>query len=161
MEAGFQGVLNCVNDPLGLNREFADGRDLVLLDLDVERSVARLREFLDAPEKLYDLAHNNWLRFREVFNVDNQLWRRTQIVMHELLKRYALEAESRESKDQAILSARCAELETATAKLTAHCRWLEQEREAWETAGRQKAPVFYGIKTGYRRVRHWLSGKHR
>lgn len=84
MDAGFRGVLNCINDPLGLNIAFTGGRDIVLLDLEPERAIQALRELLAAPPALYDLAYANWRKFHEVFDVNRQLWARMRIIMREL-----------------------------------------------------------------------------
>ena len=46
LEAGFHGVLNCINDPLALNPVLVPGRDFMLLDFNQEQSVARLRQLL-------------------------------------------------------------------------------------------------------------------
>jgi glycosyltransferase involved in cell wall biosynthesis len=83
-EAGFRGVLNCINDPLGLNHHFTPERDLILLDFDLQRSLSLLRGLLDEPRRLYDLARNNWRKFQEVFDVDRQLAARRQIIVREL-----------------------------------------------------------------------------
>jgi hypothetical protein len=80
IEAGFNGVLNCVNDPLGLNIYFTPGQDIVLLDLDLDKSVSILRGLLDAPDMLYQFAYNNWRKFHEVFDTDRQLALRTAII---------------------------------------------------------------------------------
>jgi glycosyltransferase involved in cell wall biosynthesis len=90
MEAGFRGVLNCINDPLNLNVAFEDGRDLVLLDDEPAHAVARLRDLFAAPSRLHDLAYANWRKFREVFDVNQQLWARTRIIANELMRSEAL-----------------------------------------------------------------------
>jgi glycosyltransferase involved in cell wall biosynthesis len=86
MEAGFNGVLNCITDPLKLNIAFRDGQDIVLLDGDVGSAVKRLRDLLADPEKLYSIAHANWLAFRAVFDVGDQLWERVKVIVEELQK---------------------------------------------------------------------------
>jgi len=90
IEAGFRGVLNCINDPLGLNIAFSSGRDIVLLDDKPEQSIASLRELLAAPPRLYDLAYANWRQFHEVFDVNRQLWSRTRTIVQELVRPEAL-----------------------------------------------------------------------
>jgi hypothetical protein len=90
MEAGFRGVLNCINDPLKLNIAFSDGRDIVLLDDQPEHSIARLRELFATPSRLRDLAYANWREFRAVFDVNRQLWARTRIIANELMRSEAL-----------------------------------------------------------------------
>jgi hypothetical protein len=84
IEAGFHGVLNCINDPLELNPVLVPGQDFLLLDFDEERSIARLRQLLDCPEELYRLAYGNWRKFRVVFGTDTQLWARTRLIASEL-----------------------------------------------------------------------------
>jgi len=90
IEAGFHGVLNCINDPLGLNVAFSDRRDIALLDDEPEHSIASLRELLATPQNLYDLAYASWRKFHEVFDVDKQLWARTRIIARELARPEAL-----------------------------------------------------------------------
>lgn len=84
MEAGFRGVLNCLHDPLGLNIEFEDGRDIILVDLDIATTMRRLTELFADPDQLYKLARANWDKYREIFDVDRQLWARTRLIVNEL-----------------------------------------------------------------------------
>ncbi|SAL72106.1 hypothetical protein AWB71_04458 [Caballeronia peredens] len=90
MEAGFRGVLNCVSDPLNLNVAFTDGEDIMLVDLDTDKTIQRLSGLLSEPEKLYELAYANWRRFLDVFDTDRQLWGRTRILSDELLNQEPL-----------------------------------------------------------------------
>ncbi len=90
MEAGFRGVLNCVTDPLGLNVAFEDGRDILLIDRDVQSTHERLASLFADPERLYELARANRERFCEVFDADRQLWTRTRLITAELLRSEAL-----------------------------------------------------------------------
>jgi len=87
IEAGFHGVLNCINDPLALNPVLMPGEDFLLLNFDQEQSVTRLRQLLECPEELYRLAYANWRKFRTVFATDDQLWARTRLIASELLRR--------------------------------------------------------------------------
>jgi hypothetical protein len=86
IEAGFHGVLNCINDPLSLNPVLRPGQDFLLLDFDQDRSVSRLRQLLDSPEELYRLAYANWRTFRTIFATDSQLWARTRLITSELVR---------------------------------------------------------------------------
>jgi hypothetical protein len=90
MEAGFRGVLNCINDPLKLNVAFKDGQDIVLLDDDPAHVATRLRELFATPSRLHDLAYANWRRFCDVFDVNRQLWARTRLIANELMRSEAL-----------------------------------------------------------------------
>lgn len=90
MEAGFHGVLNCINDPLGLNVAFDDRQNIVLLDDDPQRAVGLLRDLLATPQALYDLAYAGWRKFHAVFDADKQLWARTRIIARELARPEAL-----------------------------------------------------------------------
>ncbi len=85
MEAGFRGVLNCASDPLRMNVAFEDDVNIVLLDFDLDRSVARIAALIDDPARMYRLAHANWAKFVEVFDTDRQLWARCRIITNELL----------------------------------------------------------------------------
>jgi glycosyltransferase involved in cell wall biosynthesis len=90
MEAGFRGVLNCITDPLRLNVAFEDGRDVLLIDRDPSSTARRLASLFAKPDRLYALARANLERFREVFDVDRQLWARTRLITDELLRGEAL-----------------------------------------------------------------------
>jgi glycosyltransferase involved in cell wall biosynthesis len=73
MEAGFRGVLNCIADPLNLNVAFEDGRNILLIDRNADRTAQRLAALFATPDRLYELACANWKRFHEVFDVNRQL----------------------------------------------------------------------------------------
>jgi len=90
MEAGFRGVLNCINDPLDLNIAFTDGQDIILLDFEPAHTAARIRSLIETPDRLYDLAYANWRKFKDVFDVDRQLWARTKLIADELIRSEAL-----------------------------------------------------------------------
>jgi len=90
MEAGFRGVLNCITDPLRLNAAFEDEQNILLVDRDAARTVQRLAALFATPDRLYALARANWERFREVFDIDRQLWARTRLITAELLREEAL-----------------------------------------------------------------------
>lgn len=85
MEAGARGVLNCVNDPLGMNPCFVDDRDIVLLDEDLDRTIERLSGLIGNPARMYDLAYANRRSFRRVFDTDRQLMARTKVIAAELI----------------------------------------------------------------------------
>jgi glycosyltransferase involved in cell wall biosynthesis len=90
IEAGFRGVLNCISDPLSLNVAFEDRRDILLIDRVAQRTATLLAALFAEPQRLYALAHANWRRFREVFDVDQQLWQRTRMIAAELLQQEML-----------------------------------------------------------------------
>ncbi|WP_088348762.1 MULTISPECIES: hypothetical protein [Rhodomicrobium] len=86
IEAGCRGVLNCINDPLELNPSLTPGEDFILLDFDLDRTVASLRRLLDDPDELYRLAYANWRKYLTVFDTDRQLWARTRLIVAELAR---------------------------------------------------------------------------
>ena len=90
IEAGFHGVLNCINDPLDLNPCFTDGGDIILLNLDHQRSAARLRDLVANPTELYRIAEQGWRKFHEVFDTNRQLWARTRAIAAELSRHEGL-----------------------------------------------------------------------
>lgn len=90
IEAGFHGVLNCINDPLDLNPCFTDGHDIILLNLDHQRSAARLRDFIANPTELYRVAEQCWRKFHSIFDTDRQLWARTRVLAAELMRHEGL-----------------------------------------------------------------------
>lgn len=84
IEAGCQGVLNCINDPLGLNVALTDMRDVVLLPDDVESGTEKVAALLAEPATLYQLSHANWRRFQDLFATDRQLSARRRLLAAEL-----------------------------------------------------------------------------
>jgi hypothetical protein len=90
IEAGFHGVLNCINDPLGLNPCFSDGGDIILLNLDHLRSAARLRDLIRNPIELYRIAEQGCRKFHEVFDTNRQLWARARVIAAELSRHEGL-----------------------------------------------------------------------
>ena len=90
IEAGFRGVLNCINDPLDLNPCLIDGQDIILLNLDHQRSAARLWPLLENPTELYRIAEQGWRKFHHVFDTDRQLWARTRVIAEELTRHEGL-----------------------------------------------------------------------
>ncbi len=86
IEAGFHGVLNCINDPLDLNPVLTSGKDFVLLNSDAVHSATLLRQIFADPIQLYRLSYANWRKFHAVFGTDGQLFARTRIVAAELCR---------------------------------------------------------------------------
>lgn len=84
IEAGLQGVLNCINDPLGSNPALIDGHDVVLLDFDIDRAVRTLDGLLSDPERMYRMAYAGWRRYRALFDTDRQLWARSKVILDAL-----------------------------------------------------------------------------
>ncbi|MBB3006213.1 glycosyltransferase family 4 protein [Cupriavidus alkaliphilus] len=85
MEAGFSGVLNCISDPLGMNVAFTDDVDIILLDYETQKSAQKISKLLRDLDKLYELAYRNWEKYLEVFDKNQQLWKRCQLITNELL----------------------------------------------------------------------------
>lgn len=90
VEAGFHGVLNCINDPLDLNPCFTDGVDIIVLNLDQQRSAARLRDLIGNPSELYRIAEQGRRKFHDVFDTNWQLWARTRVIAAELIRHEGL-----------------------------------------------------------------------
>lgn len=86
-EAGLQGVVNCINDPLGLNIALVPGRDFVLVHRDPVEAADALLELLGDPAGLYAMAERNLAAYRTVFDADVQLAARTSVIDAELAKR--------------------------------------------------------------------------
>ena len=127
IEAGFHGVLNCINDPLNLNPVLVDGRDFLLLNDDTDQSVSALRELLSDPSRLYALAYANWRKFLEVFDLNAQLWARSRVIATELSKHGADCEKSVEIEKMiahiADLEARLEQATTALATIEASTSW--------------------------------------
>jgi hypothetical protein len=90
IEAGFRGVLNCLNDPLDLNPCLTDGQDILLLNPDHRSSAARLGALLADPSELYRLAEQGLRKYHEVFDTDRQLWARSRVIAAELTRHEGL-----------------------------------------------------------------------
>jgi glycosyltransferase involved in cell wall biosynthesis len=122
IEAGFRGVLNCINDPLNLNPVLVDGRDFLLLNDDTDQSVSTLRGILSDSSRLYALAYANWRKFHEVFDVNAQLWARSRVIAAELSKQPVDAAKSAEMEK---ILARNAEVEARLGQATAALAAIE------------------------------------
>jgi hypothetical protein len=90
MEAGFRGVLNCISDPLSMNIAFHDGEDIVLVDFETSKTIARLGELIADVDKLYELSYANWRSFLKAFDTNSQLWERSRLINLALLQPEAL-----------------------------------------------------------------------
>jgi glycosyltransferase involved in cell wall biosynthesis len=90
LEAAFRGVANIINDPLGLNVEFQDGRDILLIDDDFEQSLRRIHHLLSNPSELMALGEGSCKAFGRVMDINRQLWLRTKIIADELQKHQSL-----------------------------------------------------------------------
>jgi glycosyltransferase involved in cell wall biosynthesis len=84
IEAGLHGVVNCINDPLDSNPGLVDGRDLILLDFDIDRAVGILDDLLAHPSRLYQIAYTGWRRYHVLFDTDRQLWARSKVILDAL-----------------------------------------------------------------------------
>lgn len=90
MEAGFSGVLNCISDPLKMNVAFHDNKDILILDEDTNKTIYRLQQLLSDTGRLYRLAYENWRKFLQVFDKNQQLLERSKIITNELLQNESL-----------------------------------------------------------------------
>lgn len=86
LEAGFHGVANFINDPLGLNPGFEDGKDIVLIDEDLDKSAAKILAVLRDRHHLAKLGYGAFLSFQRMVDIDQQLAARTDLIAAELLK---------------------------------------------------------------------------
>lgn len=84
IEAGCQGVLSCINDPLGLNIALTDLRDVVLLPDALTSAIEKVASLLAEPAAMYTLSRASWQRFRELFDTRRQLAERTRVIGAEL-----------------------------------------------------------------------------
>lgn len=84
LEAGFRGVANLINDPLGLNSVFVDGQDILILEDDIDRDAEKIASLLSNPTRLSELGKATCESFGRVMNVDRQLWQRTRLIASEL-----------------------------------------------------------------------------
>ncbi len=84
VEAGLQGVLNCINDPLNLNLVLLPGEDFLLLNGDVSQAAEAVLDLLWDPARLYAFAERNHLAYRKHFDADRQLAARTTLLEAEL-----------------------------------------------------------------------------
>ncbi|MBN9550818.1 MAG: LPS biosynthesis protein RfbU, partial [Alphaproteobacteria bacterium] len=86
LEAGFHGVANFINDPLGLNPGLKDGTDILLIDEDLNKSAARILAVLRDRDQLMKLGLGAYRAFSRIVDVDQQLAIRTDLIGSELLK---------------------------------------------------------------------------
>ena len=71
-------------DPLGMNREFVDGRDLVIVPHDTNAIVEKLSWYRDNPAALRDLAESGKRQAERVYNFQSQLAPRIEILEREM-----------------------------------------------------------------------------
>jgi hypothetical protein len=109
-----------ISDPLGLNAEFIDGTDIIILTDRLDQDVERISELFSNPEKLRDLGEATFRAFRRVMDLDRQLWQRTKIIADELCRHQGLVVASGVSPlglDGVPLLDRIAALEAENARL--------------------------------------------
>lgn len=85
LEAGFHGVANFINDPLGLNPGFKNGKDILLIDENIAASAAKIEAVLRDKDRLATLGRGAYHAFRQVVDIDQQLALRTDLIASELL----------------------------------------------------------------------------
>ncbi|MGX5843485.1 hypothetical protein ACWGTI_22450 [Mesorhizobium sp. ArgA1] len=84
LEAGFHGVANFINDPLGLNPGFKDGEDILLIDENLTAAAAKIEAVLRDKDRLANLGLGAYRTFRRVVDIDQQLSLRTELIASEL-----------------------------------------------------------------------------
>jgi glycosyltransferase involved in cell wall biosynthesis len=150
LEAGFRGVLNCINDPLDLNPTFIDGQDIVLLDYDTQRSITMLRDLLADPSRLYKLAYANWRKFLEIFAVDAQLWARSRVISAELARQPRLISFVPAGAMQLDAALSQAEAQAQIAKLVAGSNELQSTYLQLESSYRGLEDHYRTLESNYR-----------
>lgn len=85
LEAGFHGVANFINDPLGLNPGFKDGEDILLIDENLTAAAVKIEAVLRDNDRLAKLGLGAYRAFKRVVDIDQQLSLRTELIASELL----------------------------------------------------------------------------
>jgi glycosyltransferase involved in cell wall biosynthesis len=80
IDAALHNVGVFCTDLLNQNEHFEHGKNLVLIPPDAGAIAGSVLEYYKAPEKLYQLSALGQKRFREVFDFDTQMLRRTDIL---------------------------------------------------------------------------------
>lgn len=84
MEAAVRGTAVVCTDPLGLNREFRDGSDLLLIQPNVQAVTAAMLGLLSDPDRLRRIGESGEAAFRSVFDPTVQLAPRCRMLAREL-----------------------------------------------------------------------------
>jgi len=79
IDAGYCGVALFVSDPLGMNRHYQDGKDIVIVPLESTQIAAMIRSHYDDLDRLYALASKGQEKVQELFDVDSQITQRLRI----------------------------------------------------------------------------------
>jgi glycosyltransferase involved in cell wall biosynthesis len=80
IEAGLSGVAVFCTDPLGMNHDFTNGRDLVIIPSDAPMIADVLGKYLTDPSQLYLIAKRGQSEFAKVFNLEQQMARRISLL---------------------------------------------------------------------------------
>lgn len=86
LDAMLHGVAAFVSDPLKMNKGFfEEGKDIVIIDSDVDKTVRVLEEYIASPERLRQLAENAYQRCNILFGYEYQVKEREKI-FREIIK---------------------------------------------------------------------------
>jgi hypothetical protein len=140
IEAGFRGVLNCINDPLKLNPVFTSGENILLIADDLETTVESLTQLLRDPAELYNLAYRSYVKFHDVFGTDAQLWARSRLIVSELTRHVGLVGAPHLQRSTIDADAsEAARLRTRITSLEQRQRQIEREQSLLEEKSKRVA----------------------
>ncbi|KHD38479.1 LPS biosynthesis protein [Clostridium acetobutylicum] len=80
VEAGMSGTAVFCTDFLKLNRSFIDGVDIIILDKDIGKTVSKIIYYKNNPIKLYELSQRGRIKFLDIFNIDQQMMHRVNLL---------------------------------------------------------------------------------
>jgi glycosyltransferase involved in cell wall biosynthesis len=80
IDAALHNVAVFCTDLLNQNEHFGDGTNLVLIPPDAGLIAERILDYYKAPERLYRLSAQGRAKFREVFDFDTQMKKRTDLL---------------------------------------------------------------------------------
>lgn len=79
IDAGYCGVAIFVSDELKMNRHYTNGKDIVIIDLDVDKIVDKVMRYYNDPDALYELSSSCQIKTQELFDIDTQISSRVKV----------------------------------------------------------------------------------
>lgn len=79
-QAAMCGVAVFCTDIIGLNIYFTNNKDIAIISRNIDEIVQRVYWYFNNTKELYTLSENGRSKFLEVFNIDNQMKKRIEIL---------------------------------------------------------------------------------
>lgn len=86
VDAALNGTQVFTTDKLNLNTCFTDGKDICIINEDVDEIVNKVMYYKNNLDLLYSLSLNTQKKFNEVFGLDNQMMKRMKVLNNAIQK---------------------------------------------------------------------------